>query len=72
MLAASNLETVKQLQFRNKPQLNQFGEEVVSDFFNKVNDQLVSQDRQNIRRILGLYFNLFEINPEIFSKETTK
>jgi len=72
MLVASNLETVTQLKYRDQPRINQFGEDMSSEYFTKLNDSLASQDRANFRRILGLYFNLFEYDASVFAKETTK
>ena len=72
MLVASNLETVKSSLNKEKSFINQFGETVKqTDFFSKLNQSLENTDRANSRMILEMYFNLYESDPETFSKENT-
>jgi hypothetical protein len=73
LLLASNLKTVTILPFRTQQIQNQFGEKMQDTGFETLNSSLKDQERQDIRCILDMYFNLFEtssVSPQLKNSYT--
>ena len=54
------------------PITNSLGEVTVDAEIQALNSDLEALDRQNHRDVLQVYFDLFENDPQAFSKENTK
>jgi len=72
LLAASNLESISKLTFRDNEKRNQFGEVMPNQLFSYMNKAIEDQQRADLRLVVEMYLNLFSTEPALFSKETTK